>query len=278
MGEAAPPIDVETPHSLPADAASRYAADGFVTIHGVLSRAELAHFSGPVSRAARARAWNRDIPFEKRGTYERAFLQAGNLWEYDDTIRALSFSKRLARIATELLGVSGVRMYHDQALYKEAGYGLTPWHVDQQYWPLASDRAITAWIPFQDVPKEMGPVVFGRGSHRLEIARDLRISDESDVVIAEAVAARGIEEVAEPFVAGDVSFHAGWTLHRAGPNSTDRARCVHTVIYIDQDMRLAEPCNDAQRLDWRVWSPSTAVGEVMDDPRNPVLYRVGGDR
>ena len=35
-----------------------------------------------------------------------------------------------------LLQTPGVRMYHDQALYKEAGGGYTPWHVDQFYWPL----------------------------------------------------------------------------------------------------------------------------------------------
>ena len=43
---------------------------------------------------------------------------------------------------------------------------------------------------------------------------------------------------------------------------------------IDVDMRLAEPHNRAQKHDWRVWSPSTKPGEIMDDELNPVLYRV----
>lgn len=47
----------------------------------------------------------------------------------------------------------------------------------------------------------------------------------------------------EPYAAGDVSFHFGWTLHRAGPNTTSEPRKVHTVIYMDRDMRLAEPKN-----------------------------------
>jgi len=29
--------------------------------------------------------------------------------------------QRLARVAAELLGVSGVRLYHDQSLYREPG-------------------------------------------------------------------------------------------------------------------------------------------------------------
>jgi len=49
-------------------------------------------------------------------------------------------------------------------------------------------------------------------------------------------------------------------------------RKVHTVIYMDADMRLAEPRNANQRADHEAWTPSTAVGEVMNDPLNPVLF------
>ena len=45
--------------------------------------------------------------------------------------------------------MEGVRLYADQALYKEPFGGYTPWHCDAFYWPLATDKAITAWIPLQ---------------------------------------------------------------------------------------------------------------------------------
>ena len=48
-----------------------------------------------------------------------------------------------------LMQVEGVRVYADQALYKEPHGGYTPWHCDAFYWPLATDKAITAWIPLQ---------------------------------------------------------------------------------------------------------------------------------
>lgn len=94
---------------------------------------------------------------EERDTYSRAFLQVMNLWRADDTVRALVFSKRLAAIACQLMEVDGVRIYHDQALYKEPSGGFTPWHADQYYWPLATDKTITAWIPLQATPLSMGP-------------------------------------------------------------------------------------------------------------------------
>ena len=80
--------------------------------------------------------------------------------------------KRLGRIAAELLNVTGVRLYHDQSLYKEPDGGMTPAHADQYYWPFASDRAVTAWIPLQAVPRDMGPLAFFAGSHRFENGRN----------------------------------------------------------------------------------------------------------
>ena len=51
--------------------------------------------------------------------------------------------------------VKGVRIYHDQALYKEPGGGCTPWHADGYYFPLSSEKILTAWVPLQPVPKTM---------------------------------------------------------------------------------------------------------------------------
>ena len=96
----------------------------------------------------------------------------------------------------------------------------------------------------------MGPLLFGRGSHRKRIGRELEISAESEQEISAAVSREKIAEVQEPFALGDVSFHLGWTLHRAGPNISSSCRRVFTIIYIDMDMRLAEPKNQNQQNDW----------------------------
>jgi hypothetical protein len=41
---------------------------------------------------------------------------------------------------------------------------------------------------------------------------------------------------------------------------------------MDADMRLARPTNKNQQLDWETWTPGTQIGEIMDDPLNPILY------
>ena len=62
------------------------------------------------------------------------------------------FAPRFAEVAARLLGVEGVRLYHDQGLFKEPGGGPTPWHQDGYYWPLDTERTITLWMPLVDVP------------------------------------------------------------------------------------------------------------------------------
>jgi ectoine hydroxylase-related dioxygenase (phytanoyl-CoA dioxygenase family) len=137
---------------------------------------------------------------------------------------------------------------------------------------MGNPNSVTAWIPLQAVPIEMGPLCFGRGSHHRRIGRDLEISAESEEQIRAEVKKQMIDEVQEPFALGDVSFHSGWTLHRAGPNTTNSMRRVFTISYMDVEMRLANPKNKNQMHDWEVWTPTTQVGEIMDDPLNPVLY------
>jgi ectoine hydroxylase-related dioxygenase (phytanoyl-CoA dioxygenase family) len=167
----------------------------------------------------------------------------------------------------------GVRMYHDQALYKEAGGGITPWHADQYYWPLSTDKTITAWVPLQEVPLEMGPLEFSAGSHSIIEGRELAISDDSEAKIQQKLRVTDFKHVIEPFDLGEVSFHSGWVFHRAGANQTDDIRKVMTVIYMDKDMILKEPENENQVKDWNTWCPGAKIGEVINSPINPVLYQ-----
>ena len=267
-----PAIELDMPYPLDEATIRQFREDGFIRLPSVLSSDVLADYAPHISRLVDESNRLKNIPLEERSLYDQAFIQVCNLWTRSERVREFAFSKRLARIAAELLGTRGVRMWHDQALYKEPSGGFTPWHVDQQYWPMASSLSITAWIPLQPVPIEMGPRCFGRGSHRKHIGRDLEISAESEQRIREAVRKEKIDEVQEPFAIGDVSYHLGWTLHRAGPNTTDSPRRVFTIIYMDADMRLAKPKNKNQQVDWETWTPSTQIGEVMGDALNPILY------
>jgi ectoine hydroxylase-related dioxygenase (phytanoyl-CoA dioxygenase family) len=260
---------LDAPYDL-ADADVRfYREHGYVKLRQAVLPAVLEHYRDEITRKVQDAGAGRK-PLEERSVYDRAFLQVTNLWTKSALVKELVMGRRLGRIAAGLMACRGVRLYHDQALYKEPGGGYTPWHADQYYWPLETDRTVTAWIPLQDTPLEMGPLSFASGSFRLHEGRDLEIGEESDRVLQRSLRDCPIDE--EPFAIGDVSFHSGWTFHRAGPNRTGRPRAVMTIIYMDADMRLAEPKNRNQRVDWEAWCPDVKPGEIIDAPLTPVIY------
>ena len=264
-------IDLDAPHPLTAEQIRHFRERGYVKLRGVLSPATIGQYGEAVTAEVK-RLNKMHKPMDERTTYQRAFLQVMNIWRQSDIVREFSFSRKIARIAAELMGVRGVRMYHDQALYKEPGGGFTPWHADQYYWPLSSSNTCTAWVPLQATPREMGPLGFSVGSHRFASGRELEISDESERQIQEALAAADLPLDESPFDLGEVSFHYGWTFHRAGPNTTTQPRAVMTIIYIEDGIRLIEPTNRHQANDIEAWMKGTKVGEAVATELNPLLY------
>lgn len=246
-----------------------YHENGYVKLKQVFSAKLLDYYRQRI-RVRVAELSSAALPLEQRDTYGKAFLQVMNLWRESNEVREFVFGKRLARIAAELMNVSGVRIYHDQALYKEPGGGITPWHADQYYWPVDSAKTITAWVPLQDTPLEMGPLAFCEKSHRFQVGRDLEISDESEMTLKQALQQFRTEE--SPFCLGDVSFHAGWTFHRAGANSTSSAREVMTMIYMDENIHVISPKNKNHTMDMERWMPGLRPGDALDSPLNPVIY------
>ena len=263
--------DIDSPYALSAGQIAQFERDGFIKLGSVLSAGALRHYGEEITRLTIALNTQRK-PLEERTTYDRAFLQVMNLWEHGATVREFVLGRRLGRLAAELLRVGGVRLYHDQSLYKEPGGGITPAHADQYYWPLASDRTVTAWIPLQPVPRDMGPLAFYAGSHRSALGRDLPISDESEAAITAAMEAQAFPIVDEPFALGDVSFHSGWLFHKAGANVSQTPRSVMTIIYMDAAMRLAEPVNEPQKADRAMWCGGVDAGAIIDSPGNPLLF------
>jgi ectoine hydroxylase-related dioxygenase (phytanoyl-CoA dioxygenase family) len=263
--------ELNHPYPLTAAHIAQFREQGFIKLKNVFSAELLRDYGAEITRLTLALN-TQTLPLEQRSTYDRAFLQVMNLWEHSARVREFVLGQRLGKLATDLLEVDGVRLYHDQALYKEPGGGITPAHADQYYWPFASDRSITAWIPLQAVPADMGPLAFFARSQSVALGRELPISDDSERAINAAMRSEGFIEVNEPFDLGEVSFHLGWTFHRAGANTSTQARSVMTIIYMDDAMRLNAPSNANQVADWQQWCPGAAIGAVIATPKNLPVY------
>jgi ectoine hydroxylase-related dioxygenase (phytanoyl-CoA dioxygenase family) len=245
--------------------------DGHILLRNIAEEDVIRKFREPIRHACE-RLNSESQKLEDRDTYGKAFLQTMNLWRHDDDVREFVFEKRFAHIAAGLLGVDRVRLYHDQALFKEPGGGPTPWHQDQYYWPLDTDRTVTMWMPLVDIDTEMGMLTFASGSYRGGVVDDLAISDESDAVLARYVQDNGFPVTrADEMKAGDATFHLGLTIHTAGENRSDKLREVMTIIYFADGARVTEPINEHQRADLETWLTPRRPGEIANGPLNPLL-------
>jgi len=248
-----------------------FSENGFIKIKNIFDASVIDYMNIVISKEV-DRLNNQQIPLEERDTYGKAFLQIMNLWTHTEVVKDIVFSKKIAQIATGLMQTTGVRLYHDQALFKEPKGGHTPWHADQYYWPLDTENTVTAWIPLQATPLNYGPLEFSAGSNKLTAGRDKQISDESQAFLEAELKRHAFNHVVEPFDVGEISFHRGWLYHRAGPNVSGNMRKVMTMIYMDKDTVLKTPENHNQQADWDAWCPGATVGEIVNTPLNPVLY------
>jgi ectoine hydroxylase-related dioxygenase (phytanoyl-CoA dioxygenase family) len=264
---------LSAPFALSGDDVAAYRRDGHITVSGLASADEIAAYRPALLEAAATAPQLPRKPLAERDTYGKAFLQMFNLWRQGGAAQAFVFSRRFARVAAELMGVPGVRLYHDQALFKEPGGGPTPWHQDQFYWPLDTDHTITLWMPLVPVTIEMGPMVFASDSQRHGNLGDFAIGDESQTEFDRWVDQHGLRRTELRALApGDASFHGGWTLHSAPPNQTGTMREAMTVIYYADGTRVGPLDHPSRRFDRDVWLRGCEPGEPAAGPLNPVLY------
>lgn len=248
-----------------------FQTNGHILLREVASQEEINLYRPKISEAVYKFSTEKR-KLSERDTYGKAFLQITNLWERDEVVKEFVFNKRFAQIAADLLGVEKVRLYHDQALFKESGGGHTPWHQDQFYWNLDTTKTVTMWMPLVDVSSEMGTMKFANKSHQNGLVGNISISDESDEVFVKYIADNNLEVFQPKFIkAGDATFHSGLTIHAADANQTEKVREVMTIIYFADGTKIAEPINKFQEIDHRVWLDSIAVGELANGKLNPIL-------
>jgi ectoine hydroxylase-related dioxygenase (phytanoyl-CoA dioxygenase family) len=267
--DALPALD--SPYPLSAAQIESYQQNGHILLRGVATPEEIAVYGPAIIHAADA--FNTETrSMEERDTYGKAFLQIMNLWKRDEIVRRYTLARRFGRIAAELMGVEGVRLYHDQALFKEPHGGPTPWHQDQYYWPLDTDNTVTMWMPLVDISATMGALTFASGSQREGFLGHTAISDASETLYDNLVRERGYPLAVSPMAAGDATFHSGWTLHNAPGNPTDRMRSVMTIIYLADGTRITEPDNPHRVNDIKTWMSCLAPGDLVASPLNPLVY------
>jgi ectoine hydroxylase-related dioxygenase (phytanoyl-CoA dioxygenase family) len=266
-----PLLDLSAPYSLSEDQCVAYRENGHILLRGVASEAVIAQFRPLIIDLVDEVARSRDAQ-GRLDDYGALFTQVTNIWRKSELVRDFIFAKRFARIAAELMGVRGVRLYHDQALIKEPGGKPTPWHQDHYYWPLATRNTITMWMALVDIPPGMGSMSFATGSHRDTLFPQIPISSTSQRTFERIIQDRRIPAPGYSLKAGDATFHLGDVLHSAHGNNSNGRREVITIIYYEDGTRTMEPDHEHRRADMEVFLPGLRPGEIAASELNPLLY------
>jgi ectoine hydroxylase-related dioxygenase (phytanoyl-CoA dioxygenase family) len=246
----------------------QFQRDGFVVVPNLLTESELEKFGAAVDRAVRDRGSKDNRKLTEKSLYEQSFTQCINLWEDHPDILPLTFHPKISEAAATLIGVPKLRLWHDQALYKEAGGRYTEPHQDQPYWPMDEPDTLTAWIPFDGSTRENGCMGYVPGSHQVGLKKFINIftADES-VKILEHPAVSGVAPIYVEVPRGSIAFHHGLTIHMAMANKSNHMRRVHTMIYFRDGATRAKTYVHPS-----VDRPGIKVGELIDSDLTPLVW------
>jgi ectoine hydroxylase-related dioxygenase (phytanoyl-CoA dioxygenase family) len=147
-----------------------------------------------------------------------------------DELSALVHHRLIGATAAALSGADGIRLWHDQLLWKPAdrvgSAARVGWHTDRQYWQsCTSAEMLTAWVGFHDVDEVNGAVSFLPGSHRWDISGLDFFSQDADALNA-SIVAQGFDPapVTPRMRRGQVSFHHCRTVHGSSANRSTTPR------------------------------------------------------
>ena len=255
---------LDTPCAIDREKVSLYRENGFIKIEQVIPDVLLGHVREVIGAAVLLRKQSDKRMLAEKSQYEQSFLQCGYLcWDFP-AVRDIVFSKRLAGIARDLMAVDHIRLWHDQALYKEPGGRITDMHQDISYWPMHTPNTTTIWMALQDVPVEKGCLYFLPGTHKIGLEEYVDIFKNPH--IPDSVQASPRVDV--PLRAGDATFHSGLTFHGARSNQTDLMREAMTIIYMEDGTRFSaeDPRNATHKS-----CEGLVDGAVIDTRYTPVL-------
>ena len=248
----------------------KFRRDGFIKLKNVFSSSAI----GTLRRQMKIELMRH---FGNNQESKQKFLSLDLIWKQNKIIKEFVINKRLAGIVGRLLGVSAVRLYHDNVLSKEPGCGRTPWHYDTHHFPIATNNVVTAWIPAQPIPVEMGPLIFAKPISAYKFVEHLRFS-KKNAVYDQGVGKifqdeEEIEIDCQPYEMGEVSFHHNLSFHSAAPNLTSESRMVLANTYFEDGAKLVKYPTMVSG-NWQQFIPDTTPGNVIRTKHNPICWEV----
>ena len=242
--------------------------NGFVVIKNVLSTNEVNIYRKEIKKISEKRNKNREKDFGG------AFQQALNIRFDSKGVEKFCLSKRLGKIAADLMKVNAVRIFHEQSIFKSPGDTKSYWHQDQYFWPLNTNLHIGMWMALSDMTKDMGLMKFVIGSHKKGDLDGVSITNESEKYYENLIKKENMKVYELNSInAGDCTFHFNYTIHGAGLNVSDKVREAMVVTYYADGSRVGKLDTKDRKGDAEYFLGGKKEGEVANHPINSVVYK-----
>ena len=265
-----------------------YRENGFVVLDEFLSPGELAEWREALDDALKTRGdtmlpktvendFNKSTEEKVEANkaieyYAQVFIQRVNLWMDSEWMKRLILDPRIGKIACDLEGVDGMRVWHDQTLIKTPWGNPTGWHLDNPYWSFSSEHAISIWVALDDATLENGCLWYIPGTHKKKSFENVGIGPNMGDLFK--VHTDWADKKAVPAVmkAGSCGLHNGLTAHGANANMTPGFRRAMTCAFMPDGATF----NGQQNVLPKDYFKMLKVGDPLDnDAQNPIVYKKG---
>lgn len=268
------------PFALSPESIASYHRDGFVGPIPVLDAARVDELRAAIDEvivdlpALEPKLYEVEKAYRERPSEVVCHFLGG--WLVHPALRRLVFDLAVTIPAATVLGVTRLRLWHDQVFAKPPRHeGVVPWHQDEAYWLRTTPiRHVTVNLLLDDADETNGCLQFVPGSHRgrllpklpfdspLEALRESLHPDESAAFRPRAV----------PVPAGHATLHHPRTLHGSGPNRSDRPRRAVVLNYMAPDTKVADDSAPLLRGVDRL-----PVGAIVEGRHFPIVVDLLGE-
>jgi len=257
-----------------------YQKDGFLIIEDFLNQEELEEWRVAVTEAIAERNGikipGQDIRLgmedginEDAEYFSKVFDQLLNLWQTNEKVKKIMLDERIGKMAAQLSGADGIRIWHDQALFKKPWANPTSWHLDTPFWSFSDRRALSIWVALDDATFENGCLYFIPGSFKETTFENKGIGKNMDGIFDAYPQFYHSKSVPSKLKAGGCSFHNGLTIHGAGANMTNGYRRAMTCAYMPDGNTF----NGEPNILPKAYLDTLQVGDLLqNDEQNPLIY------
>jgi ectoine hydroxylase-related dioxygenase (phytanoyl-CoA dioxygenase family) len=257
-----------------------YRRDGFLIVERFLQPVELDRIREHFMRAFE-HEWETglapdEVNYVPGVTPPELTRQLCNVWKADRVLAGVTLSRRVGEFAVRLAAVAGVRLAHDNAIWKPPSGKALLCHQDAAYLDhLDPPNMTTCWMALDDTAADTGTIYYVRGSHRWPHAPLGGKFHAPDDWLAHVVSSMppGVELELVPIEvpAGGAAFHDGWTFHGSPPNEradAQRRSIISHMISTDTRWNPDHP--------HPIYSRYRRPGEAeIDEAFFPILWRDG---